>query len=320
MTLNEAIDLIDAAKVFADINGRHRELVMIVHPDRNPNNERARLATAKLSMLYAESNKSAAAPAFTPIPLGDWVIDGKIAAGDIAEVFRATKNDGTQSVIKIARSAKDNDLMEQEYSNLGVIKRFIDHPSFDPLLSGSRIHVGGRQANIMGTAKGHTLEALLKARPVIEDRHRIWMVNRALTLLGAIHKIGVVHGAILPEHLVFNTETHGLTIVDWCYSVTAESKKHVPAMVKSKVDNYPPEVARKQPPMPSTDLFMLMATMARLAPIPKRFKSLYDWCLAASPQSRPRDAWTVQDQWKALAVEEYGPPKFVEFQLPEGIK
>jgi hypothetical protein len=143
------------------------------------------------------------------------------------------------------------------------------------------------------------------------------MVNRSLSVLGYTARQGVVHGAVLPPHLLFHPTEHGLKLADWCYAVTAESKKHIPAMLKDYKDYYPPEVKRKDQPTPSLDVFLLFQTfLASGVQIPKRFIGIFDHCLAQSPRSRPKDAWEVQDRWVELAKEEYGPPTFLRLEIP----
>ena len=93
-----------------------------------------------------------------------------------------------------------------------------------------------RKANVISLADGHSLTHLMELFPGgIEFRHIVWMMNRALNAVGFAHDAGVVPGAVIPEHLMYS-ESHGLTLVDWCYSVTAESKRHLPARVKARLD------------------------------------------------------------------------------------
>ena len=52
----------------------------------------------------------------------------------------------------------------------------------------------------------------------LPGEHVAWMFNRLLEGLGFIHRQGTVHGAVLPQHLLFNTQSHGLQIVDWTHA------------------------------------------------------------------------------------------------------
>ena len=109
-----------------------------------------------------------------------------------------------------------------------------------------------------------------------------------------------------------------MTLLDWCYSVTVESKKYIPAIVPSYAGLYPSEVKTKRAPMPSTDIAMLMRCLRDAsAEVPKRFKGIFERCLAdVSPASRPQDAWAVQDMWRKLAKEEYGAPIYRALVIP----
>ena len=37
---------------------------------------------------------------------------------------------------------------------------------------------------------------------------------------GEAHINGVIHGAVLPEHLLIHPEFHGLVLIDWTCAVT----------------------------------------------------------------------------------------------------
>ncbi len=80
---------------------------------------------------------------------------------------------------------------------------------------------------------------------------------------------------------------------------------------------YPAEVKRKLKPGPWTDIHMLFASLRAVGVMPpSRFAGVFSWCLAASPAARPQNAWELQDRWRDIAAEEYGPPKFLELVLP----
>ena len=53
----------------------------------------------------------------------------------------------------------------------------------------------------------------------VDPRDAAWMWRRLLVALGFAHRAGVLHGAVLPEHVLIHPGEHGLVLVDWCYSV-----------------------------------------------------------------------------------------------------
>lgn len=328
MTPEQAANLIEKAPSAAALFGTdakkvYRDLSMLCHPDQPANIEalgktRAERAFAKLSGLYQGLNGKVVS---SPTRLGDWIVESPLAKGDICDLYRVESVTHQSCVLKIARATNDNDLIATEAMALKALhtdktsdnyKRYI--PSLVQTLKAS-----GRQANVLTLAQGYySLADIMGMYPNSFDfRHCIWMLNRLLSALGFAHRNGRVHGAVLPEHLLYHPDTHGLVLVDWCYSV--EIGKPIPARVKSHLDAYPVEVTRKRPATPATDIYMaakaILGTKSAWA-CPKRFTALFEHCSAESPNARPQDAWALQDKWVKTAEQEFGKPTFLKLEIP----
>jgi hypothetical protein len=309
----------DPKKLFgADPYKRYRELAKIVHPDTVPaaKQKSAGIAFALLGELYASLNGKA--PVSHPKIIGKWAVGDALAKGDLCDLYHAFSAKTNEVVFKIVRDPNDNDLLAEEQFHLGRLSTDDNFRKYLPAVYDT-LEASGRRANIVSMAEGYiSLQEIFALHPNggLDFRHIIWMVNRALSVLGFIAREEVVHGAVLPPHLLYHPVDHGLKLVDWCYAVTAESKKHVPVLLKEYKGLYPPEVVRKNIPQPSTDLYMLFNTIKSYTKVPKRFSALFDYCLVQSPNSRIGDAWEVQDRWAALAKEEYGPPKYLKLEIP----
>lgn len=332
MTQLEAISLVEdskSAKVLFKDDAKHWyiKLSKLIHPDVLPEKLRVRgaAAFAKLSSLYADKNPKPVDR--KAVVIGKWRILDPVAKGDLCDVYLAEsiKTPADKVIFKIVQQESDSDLVEKEYYVLKhmdtceVAKSF--HKNFSKYLPRivDRMEASGRRANILAQAEGLSLTDISRFYPnkTLDFRHVVWFVNRALSVLGFAHKCGVVHGAVLPDHLLFGPESHSLILLDWCYSVTAESKKHIPAIVERYTSLYPVEVARKLAPTPATDIYMLFASLEDVAVPPRRFKRMFDWCLAPQPNARPSDAWSLQDRWLALAKEEYGDPAYLKLEIPK---
>jgi aminoglycoside phosphotransferase (APT) family kinase protein len=61
---------------------------------------------------------------------------------------------------------------------------------------------------------------LSRITTAVDPRDATWMWRRLLVGLGWVHRAGVVHGAIVEDHVLIHPGEHGL--VDWCYSGNAE--------------------------------------------------------------------------------------------------
>jgi hypothetical protein len=154
--------------------------------------------------------------------------------GDIANLYRVS-----QGLLKIARDPADNDLMRREATALARLRdavapawlayfpRLVETQRRDDIRSGIRRH-----ANLIGQLSGfRSLAEVRAAFPAgIDPRDAAWMWRRLLVAVGAAHRAGVIHGAVLPEHVMIHPGEHGLVLVDWCYSVPAPAGR-VPAVV-----------------------------------------------------------------------------------------
>lgn len=327
MTLIEAIQLIEECKIAANLFGKepdakYRELSKLIHPDKLTGHKlqkRAENAFIKLGQLYGEVVPRPTAK--NPVILGKWIVGDPIAKGDLANIYIACMaNGGEPAAVKIVRDADDNDLLEQEAFALKFLhsaKDGRDLLRYIPRLMGTMV-ASDRAVNVLSLCeKQFPLHDLVALVPKLDFRHAVWMVNRTLNALGFAHANGIIHGAVLPPHLMFGPKNHSLSLIDWCYSVTAESSDHIPAYLHDWETLYPVEIKKKKQPSPATDIYMLMASMKRVfQEIPKEFNGLFDWCLAESQTARPQDAWRLLDRWLEAAQQKYGPPKFLELTVP----
>lgn len=282
-----------------------RRLAKLCHPDTHPGNKPAEEAFKHLTNLREEVTKE--------IKIGKWTISQPFARGDIADLY-VTKE---KTIFKIARSEKDNDLMTREKQAIQLIHKDVSSKMrlYVPNLVES-IKASGRTANVIAYADEYlSLEEILQRTGPLDFRHAVWMMNRMLSVLGYVHRLGLVHGAIVPSHLLYNPANHTLQLVDWCYSTKIGEK--VPAIVKKYKFLYPDEILKRSAVHSSSDLYMALGIIRILTgSIPKQFQPLLDWGQAGSPASRPQDPWAFQDRWRSVAKELYGEPKFIPLTIP----
>jgi len=315
-------ELIENARTPSDLfsgdgQAEYRRLARLCHPDLHRGSKRAEQVFQRLSELYAQLNTHDKKPTFTPVTIGKWVATEAFAAGHICDLFavESAKHTG-RAVLKIARQENDNDLLEREAAALTKAfapsaKRDNSFTVYLPALLDS-FEASGRKANVLSLDEtGMTLDKIVAKLGPLDFRHLVWMGNRLWSALGFIHRLGIINGAVLPEHLLYRASDHGMVLLDWCYSVSDIGTGYIPAMVETREEFYPPEVRRKFCNS-CTDIYMAAYCLRQAAQsIPKRFDAFFDWLLVGSPASRPTDAWAVQDKWKELAREEFGPPKFL---------
>ena len=175
-----------------------------------------------------------------------------------------------------------------------------------------------RRGNLLGALNGFA--SLVQVRAAfprgVDPRDAAWMWRRLLVAIGAAHRAGVIHDAVLPEHVLIHPAEHGLVLVDWCYS--GRPGDPLPAVVARYRDRYPPEILARQPAGPDTDFWLATACMTELmggrAPAP--ITAFARGCMLASPRRRPQDAWQLLGELDGLLGRLYGPRTFRPFAIP----
>jgi hypothetical protein len=158
----------------------------------------------------------------------------------------------------------------------------------------------------------------------LDGRHIAWMFNRTLEALGWAHRNGWLHGAVLPPHLLFHGDTHGLQLIGWIHAQPIGSPLKLVAR-KYKAW-YPPECQQRKPATPATDIYLAAKSMVWLAggdpnapQLPKNLPDsmirLLQKCLLDSQSARPADAWALHEQFRELLQDTFGPAKFCHLQL-----
>ena len=231
-------------------------------------------------------------------------------SGDIAELL---EHGG--ALFKVPRAPADNDLMAAEADALTRLHRDGD-PKFRPYaprLLETFTHEDTsrcrRTVNVIERLPGFVPVAAIGRE--IDPRDAAWIWRRLLTGLGWAHRAGVVHGAILEDHVLIQPEEHGVALVDWCYSGTRPI-----AVVKRWADAYPPEVRRREAG-PATDIYMATGLIERLvgARMPAALRRFAAGCRFDAPRMRPQDAWRLLEELDELLHKLYGPRKFRPFTI-----
>lgn len=311
MTSAEAIALIEAASqpgdLFTDDAARcYRRLAQLTHPDVCAGDRRAASAFTKLAALWQQHAERGGTP---------------IARGDIANLYQVRRG-----VLKLARDPADNDLMRREATALTHLAAGVDSRlrAFFPRLVQARRQRDPRsgverQASVLGRLDGfRTLAEVRVAFPDgVDPRDAAWMWRRLLVAIGTAHRAGLIHGAVLPEHVMIHPAEHGLVLVDWCYSSTGTVGR-LPAIVARYRDWYPCEVLAGHLAGPDVDIWLATRCMTDLTAgsRPPLMASFAAGCTPANPRRRPADAWELLAAFDEVLDRLYGPRKFRPFALP----
>jgi serine/threonine protein kinase len=257
-----------------------------------------------------------------------YTLDTNLGAGDVSQVYRGRKQDGTSVIVKVSDHPTCNDFLKNEALALKVlvpaelltttIARYF--PRVVDELQADR-----RAITVFEDDPGFVPLALvmLEYPKGVDPRHFVWIFKRLLTALDRAEQAGIVHGAVLPTNVLIRPKDHALKLVGWSFCLPPG------AVCRTKSRDYkswyPPEVDAKRPVSHATDVFMAAECMGYIlgtdpgvplsSKVPARFKRVLDACLLRSPGFRSSSAIEVYEAIDKEAGREYGPPSFVDLKL-----
>jgi len=311
----------------------YRRLARLVHPDLAPDRRRAEHLFIHLGCLHEQYMQLAHTGGRLVVRTGGGplTVGPLLAQGDVTNVYSAELR-GRSVAWKVARHPRDNDLLENEAHGLRRLAAEGDprFAAYVPVLLDAPIHRDSHTDIVRRTTVlerldgfvtlGHVSNAFVRG---LNPRDAAWMWRRMLIALGYAHHTGIVHGAVVPEHVLIEPEQHGLMLIDWCYSVDTASipDARITALVTARKSMYPPEVAARMPATPATDIYMASRVIALLlrdrAPQPMR--AFLAGCTSLNPGARPQNAWALLLELDELLKRLYGPRRFRPFRLPDGV-
>lgn len=246
---------------------------------------------------------------------------------DLAELYRLSPD----AILKLCRRVSDTDLVENEAHVLRHLNEGLKADStfyhYIPRLK-QTVTIDGLAGNILSFAEGYvSLAEVLRAYPKgLDFRDMVWMYKRLLVGLGFAHSKSVVHGAIVPSHVLIHPTDHGAILVDWSYAIT-DPNDRIKAMSILNEDYYAPEIRRKESPKTATDLFMAAKCAVALVggdvktgrmpdSVPEPIRDFFAPSLEPAVRYRPQDAWGLHEQFDALLLKVIGKRAYRPFSMP----
>jgi hypothetical protein len=304
---------------------RFRRLARLLHPDRVAPADRALAAEAfvRLTTLWRSQRGVVIRTRHREYRLGV-----RAYTGDLADLYDV----GGDRLLKLPRQPANSDLMDREARALRTladqgdprylpyVPRLVDTFRHRDTATGAQ-----RRVNVVAAAPGlHSLAEVRSSYPDgLDPRDAAWMWRRLLVVLGFAHRAGVVHGAVLPEHVLIEPVEHGVVLVDWCYSAVrdpgpaAADGELVPAIVPAYADWYPAEIRERREPGPASDIAMASRCLTWLMGdrAPRALRRFAAGCALPSPRQRPDDAWRLLAGLDELLEGLFGPRTFRPFTL-----
>lgn len=305
----------------AEAEAIYRRLRLELHPDRA--GDGALAAAQRLGELWDQRIHGVA----LRTRKGSYRRGALITRGDIAAVYRLTSDDPTMGplVLKVAQHPSSNDLLQREAHALRLFATEGEerHRPYVPEMVETftwRDPVNGanRVANILHRLDGFVSFADVHAAypDGLDPRDVAWMWRRLLVAVGFAHRTGLVHTAVVPEHVLIHPEQHGLVLIDWCWSTTLGQS--APAILEQHRAWYPAEVTDRQPVTAATDIYMVAQCVAQLMGglVPAPMATFLRGCRLPSDSYRPNDAWSLLGDFDNILAHLYGPRTFRPFTMP----
>ena len=347
MSLKTIIILLDKAvcpeDIFGVMNGeplavKLKKLAKQVHPDlflKLSEKAKAEEAFKRLQEWYDKAEEKVAAGTYGDKDAANIVINtkadsytlkSKLSSGDISDVYTGENKHKRSILAKIVRTPANNDLaaneakvVKQIKENL-IAKSLIVEQHIPDLLDSFELNDGKlkKRVNIfLYKAGGYTLAQVKQAYPngvKLEDA--AWMFNRILGALIGAHIAGIVHGSIIPDHVLIYPKTHNGILLDWTCSVL--QGRNIKAISPSRKDFYPHEVLKKEPATFATDVYMAAKCLDFIVekPTPVALQGFIRCCFLHQTR-RPTDVGKLHSDFRELLAAFFGPPKFHEFVMPD---
>lgn len=253
--------------------------------------------------------------------------DAPTVVGELSELFVCECG---QTIAKVA-TIDNSELVMEEAMLLGALRTNCPNPKLIPYLP-EPVSFGredDRWVNVFTYLDGfYTLEQVHDRFPELDPRDMAWMFRRLMVVLGYTKEAKMIHGAVVPSHVLIHPEKHGLVLIDWAYAVEQdEDDGKYPATLLSMTykDWYPPEIHTHNV-SPSTDVCMAGKCMIYLlggdaaegmAPdsVDWRLKNFFRALTQADFKARPGHPWEAQKAFDTLIEELWGPRKFRPFTM-----
>jgi serine/threonine protein kinase len=152
----------------------------------------------------------------------------------------------------------------------------------------------------------------------------VWVLRRALAVLGWAHRNGILHGNLDPAHILVRPHDHMLWLVDWCWAVVNPAITKQGFKARNEIYS-PPEVAERGRPTPASDLYALGKCAIHVVggdPVTKalpemdpRLARFLRYLCVESQGGRGQDAWELYLQVDKIREQIWGAHEFVPLEL-----
>jgi len=267
---------------------------------------------------------------FLSIGQSHWATRHFIARGEISDVYLAerARRPTERVLLKVLREPEHGPLFDREWEVLDKLQQsespgaafftaLVPQPVVRGLVDNGPYQ--GRRAMAFRWATGFrkTLEGVRQAYPQgIDPQISIWMWRRILEQLTFLHRSGIVHGAVLPPHILVEDGDHGIRLVG--YSAAGESGTPLATFCSRFEPFYP---ARRLSPgadvrMSARSIAFVLGGEGECVDVPASVPEPLADLIRKVAADGAENAWNVRESVGKMARALYGPPSFHPLMMP----
>lgn len=274
-----------------------------------------------------------------------FAVHERIAVGSVCTIYRCRFSAGfreAEGVFKIARDPRSNSYVAHEADVLRRLHGMDGAKRFGAFLPTVEAVVGVQDSASAPPRQGVVLRMHEEIRSPgdelytlaeVKDHHRTgldgrdvaWIWRRLLSVLGFVHSTELIHGAVLPMHVMVEPREHKLVLVDWCCAVetAAQATRPVTILSAGYGEWYKRQGATRQPPTLALDVGLGARCMVELLggdPVRGECPATVEPALARHLQrclgAGADDAWRLLHDFDRLIEVMWGKREFRALAMP----
>jgi hypothetical protein len=269
-----------------------------------------------------------------------WALEEPISNDDIFNVYQGMRARWPTelAIIKILKDETYKAQFENEWLRIRELQKS-NAPGADffaSMLPQTIIHgavtgsnQNGKMASVFRRESGfrYNLADVLQIHSEgIPIRASIWLWRRILEMLNFIHTSGMVHGAVLPQHVLIQENEHGARLIN--YAFTGNIGDSLVMTSSHYAECYPKWFKKGSPLSAQADLVMSARTIisalggnAVSGSLPNEVPPLLAntirrVALSGEKENVYRTAWDLREELGQIAEQVYGDSVFIPIDMP----
>jgi len=235
--------------------------------------------------------------------------------GDFSLLYRARSSDNKEVLIKISSKPTYNPWLEKER----IFIKKNDDKYIPSIVDSFFITDNSKryQALVMPYLERYvSVTEILEAYPSgLEPRDAAWICRRIIGQAVLASDLGVIHTAIVPDHILVNVDDHDPLHIGWGHSIRKGEKLSL--IINKWKDIYPPEVFAKKRLDEKVDVYMagqIMISLFNESGLPDSVRKVLLKFIDHSSSARP-NAEGAFSEFTRIIRAEWG-KKFKRFTMP----